>query len=85
VTALGGLALGTVRLSAASSRLAEYPPEVTGSLAAVEALAERYAALAASTRSAIGAADPGDADTADLLTECRGDWTRSSGSWRPQE
>lgn len=68
-TALGGLALGTVRLSAANSRLAEYPPEVTGSLAAVEALAERYAALAASTRSAIGAADPGDADTADLLTE----------------
>ncbi len=35
----------------------------------VEALAERYAALAASTRSAIGVADPSDADTADLLTE----------------
>lgn len=68
-TALGGLALGTVRLSAANSRLAEYPPEVTGSLAAVEALAERYATLAASTRSAIGVADPSDADTADLLTE----------------
>lgn len=68
-TALGGLALGTVRLSAANSRLAEYPPEVTGSLAAVDALAERYAALAASTHSAIGVADPSDADTADLLTE----------------
>src|ERR687884_1263650 len=45
-TALGGLAEGTVRLSAANSRLAEYPAEVTDSLPTVEALAERYADLA---------------------------------------
>ena len=69
-TALGGLAQGTVRLAAANSRLAEYPAEVTDSLPTVEALAERYAALAASTRSAIEAAEvQGDADTADLFTE----------------
>jgi starvation-inducible DNA-binding protein len=69
-TALGGLARGTVRRSASSSQLPEFPPEVTDSLPTVEALAERYAALAASTREAIEAAnDQGDADTADLFTE----------------
>ena len=69
-TALGGLAQGTVRLSAANSRLAEYPAEVTDSLPTVEALAERYAALAASTRKAIETANgQGDADTGDLFTE----------------
>ncbi len=56
-TALGGQALGTVRLAADNSQLAEFPPEVTESLPTVEALAERYAALAASTRKAIEAAD----------------------------
>ncbi len=69
-TALGGLAQGTVRRSAANSQVAELPLEVTDSLPTVEALAERYAALAASTRSAIEAAEvQGDADTADLFTE----------------
>ena len=69
-TALGGQAKGTVRLSAANSQLAEFPPEVTDSLPTVEALAERYAALAACTRKAIKAADgQGDADTTDLFTE----------------
>jgi starvation-inducible DNA-binding protein len=69
-TALGGLAQGTVRLSAANSRLAEYPSDVTDSMATVEALAERYAALGAGTRQAIEAAhNQGDLDTADLFTE----------------
>jgi starvation-inducible DNA-binding protein len=69
-TALGGQAQGTVRLSAANSQLVEFPPEVTDSLPTVEALAERYAALAACTRKAIEAADSqGDADTTDLFTE----------------
>lgn len=69
-TALGGLAEGTVRLAAANSRLAEFPPGVTGGPPVVEALAENYAALAASTRSTIEAADGrGDATTADLFTE----------------
>jgi starvation-inducible DNA-binding protein len=69
-TALGGLAEGTVRLAAANSRLAEFPPGATAGLPVVEALAENYAALAASTRTAIETADgQGDAATADLFTE----------------
>jgi starvation-inducible DNA-binding protein len=69
-TALGGLALGTVRMSAANSQLPECELDITDSMPTVEALAERYAALAASTRQAIESAeDQKDADTADLLTE----------------
>lgn len=69
-TALGGLALGTVRLSAAGSRLPEYALDVTDSLPTVDVLAERYAALAAHMREAIAIAERhGDADTADLITE----------------
>jgi starvation-inducible DNA-binding protein len=69
-TALGGLALGTVRLSAANSRLLDYELDVTDSLPTVEALADRYAALAASMRQAIESAEKhGDAATADLFTE----------------
>jgi starvation-inducible DNA-binding protein len=59
-----------VRMSAANSQLPECDLQVIASLPTVEALAERYATLAASTRSAIQSADSqGDADTADLLTE----------------
>jgi starvation-inducible DNA-binding protein len=69
-TALGGMALGTARMAAANSRLDEYPVEAVDSLAHVEALAERYAGYAATTRAAIDtAAECGDQSTADLLTE----------------
>jgi starvation-inducible DNA-binding protein len=69
-TALGGLAQGTVRMSAANSQLTECDLDVTDSLPIVESLADRYAALAASMRQAIESADgQGDADTADLFTE----------------
>lgn len=69
-TALGGTALGTVRLSSAASRLPDYPPDATGSLQSVEALAARYGSLCATTRAAIETATrQGDLDTADLLTE----------------
>ena len=69
-TALGGLALGTVRMSAAHSQLPECELEITDSLPTVEALATRYAELARRTRQAIELAnDEGDADTTDLLTE----------------
>jgi starvation-inducible DNA-binding protein len=69
-TALGGLARGTVRMSAAKSQLPECDLDITDSLPTVEALADRFAALAASTRRAIEAAEhEGDADTADLFTE----------------
>ncbi len=70
VTALGGEARGTVRMAAADSRLAEYPEGLRRGLQHVEALAERYAAYAASTRTGIDTAEQaGDAGTADLLTE----------------
>jgi starvation-inducible DNA-binding protein len=69
VTALGGTAQGTARMSAAASRLPEYP-EIVGSLESVQALAERYANCAATTRAAIDAASQlGDIDTSDLFTE----------------
>lgn len=68
-TALGGVALGTARLAAKHSRLPEYPLEAVNGEAHLNALAERFAALAASTRSAIDqAAKLDDADTADLFT-----------------
>jgi starvation-inducible DNA-binding protein len=69
-TALGGRAQGTVRQAAANSQLPECDLDVTDSLPTVEALADRYAALATSMRKAIESADgQGDAATADLFTE----------------
>jgi starvation-inducible DNA-binding protein len=69
-TALGGLACGTVRMAAASSRLPEYPNDVMDGMGHVEALVERYASYAAATRQAIDTAEEaGDADTTDLLTD----------------
>jgi starvation-inducible DNA-binding protein len=69
-TALGGLALGTMRMSAENSRLPECDLDVTESMPVVESLAERYAALGTSTRQAIETAEHhGDSDTADLFTE----------------
>jgi starvation-inducible DNA-binding protein len=69
-TALGGEALGTVRMASGASELEEYPREVFESLGTVQALAERYAVLARSTRQAIDQSDEaGDMDTADLFTE----------------
>lgn len=70
VTALGGVALGTVRMSSAASRLPEFPIDVVDSLSTVETVATRYANLAAATRAAIDAsAQQGDVDTLDLFTE----------------
>ena len=69
-TALGGTALGTVRMAGAASRLPEYPLDTVGSRQHVEALTARFAALAKTTRAAIASADSmGDADTTDLFTQ----------------
>jgi starvation-inducible DNA-binding protein len=69
VTTLGGTALGTARMAGASSRLPEYAADVFQGEESLNALIERYAALAATTRAAIDEADGlGDVDTADLLT-----------------
>ena len=68
-TALGGVAIGTARAAAKVSRLPEFPLEGVHGKVAVEALVERYAALASSTRKAIETAGAlGDADTSDLFT-----------------
>jgi len=70
VTALGGTALGTVRMAAQSSRLPEYPVEVQPDMAHVERLAERYAMFANNAREDIDvAASAGDVGTSDLYTE----------------
>ena len=70
VTALGGYATGTVRMAAASSRLPEFPTDITESMDYVRAVADRLAAFTNSARAAIDQTDKlGDADTADLFTE----------------
>lgn len=70
IAALGGVALGTVRMAAASSTLPELAPEVTGGEATLAALTERYAAYAASTRQALArAGELGDPTSEDLLIE----------------
>ncbi|MCC6676877.1 MAG: DNA starvation/stationary phase protection protein Dps [Phycisphaerales bacterium] len=77
-TALGGAALGTVRLAASSSRLPEYPADAVDGPAHVKALADRFAALARSTRAAIATADEADdAGTADLFTQVSRDLDKS--------
>lgn len=69
IVQLGGTPDGTTQAVGAATRLAPYPGELREGLAHVAALAERYAALADTTRAAIdAAAEAGDADTADLLT-----------------
>ncbi len=69
VTAIGGVAQGTIRQAAASSRLPEFPGEQKEELAFVHALRDRYALAANETRKAIDeTARLGDADAADLLT-----------------
>jgi starvation-inducible DNA-binding protein len=70
VTALGGYATGTVRMSAANSQLPEFPTDITDGMDYVRALADRLAAYTNSSREGIDTTDKmGDANTADLLTE----------------
>lgn len=70
VTALGGLARGTVRMVAASSTLAEFDPDYRDGMAVLAALRERVAAYAASTRQALArAGELGDPTSEDLFTE----------------
>jgi starvation-inducible DNA-binding protein len=69
-TTLGGTALGTARMAAAASRLPEFPLDLKKAQEFVEALADRYAALAKTSRAAIDDGDElGDANTADLFTQ----------------
>lgn len=69
-TALGGKALGTVRIAANQSQLPEFPTDIVTEKQVVEVLAQRYGVYASSIRTAIATAtDDEDAITADLFTE----------------
>lgn len=70
VTALGGYALGTVRMASELTELPEYPNRCVDDLEVVEAMVERMGAFARLLRDSIGrTAEWGDADTSDLYTE----------------
>ena len=70
ITALGGTALGTVRVAAAESLLPEYSLDIVDGIEHLDTLADRYAAYGKHLREAIAKTDElGDADTADLYTE----------------
>jgi len=70
VTALGGVAMGTVRIAASQSVLPEYPFDVVDGKDHVIALADRMAPYAKVVRAAINqATELEDAHTADLYTE----------------
>ena len=69
ITTLGGTALGTVRVAAQNSTLAEYPLEITDGTAHVDALSTALADFGKKVRADIDKTDElGDADTADLFT-----------------
>jgi starvation-inducible DNA-binding protein len=69
ITALGGVALGTVQAAASSSSLEPYPLDISEGSAHLAALADRLADFGKKARAAIEqAATLGDADTADLFT-----------------
>jgi len=69
-TALGGLALGTVRMAADATTLEEYPDDAVAGMDSVEAIADRLAAYGEAVRTAIDkAGELEDQDTADLFTE----------------
>jgi starvation-inducible DNA-binding protein len=70
ITALGGVALGTVQVVAKESRLPKYSTELVMGRGHLEALSGSVACFARSTREARGSADDlGDVSTADLFTE----------------
>ncbi len=70
VTALGGVAMGTARMAAASSTLPEYPAEATEGSRHLKALIDRYALYTTNVRNSIDVADGHhDKSTADIFTE----------------
>jgi starvation-inducible DNA-binding protein len=69
-TSLGGVAHGTLRQTAAATRVAEFPDEIFNSHDVTEALADRFATVANAAREAIDRCmEFGDAASADLFTE----------------
>lgn len=69
IATLGGVALGTTRLAAKHSRLKEFPTDGKNGFGYLDALVERYAAVANAFRDGVKTTgDLGDAATSDLLT-----------------
>ena len=69
ITTLGGTALGTVRVAAQNSSLAEYPLEIIDGADHVDALSTALSDFGKKVRADIDITDElGDADTADLFT-----------------
>ncbi|MBX3013044.1 MAG: DNA starvation/stationary phase protection protein Dps [Caldilineaceae bacterium] len=67
-TALGGTALGTVRMAAQASDLPEFPTDVFEGLTVLRIVVERWAQYAASVRAATQQAEEaGDLGTSDLF------------------
>ena len=70
ITQLGGIAEGTVRLSATRSLLEEYPLTIADGMAHVKAVAKALSTFGHEARITINqAGELDDADTADLFTE----------------
>ena len=70
IVQMGGVAEGTVRMSAARTRLEEYPLTVADGLAHVEAVARALSTFGHEARNTINQADElDDPGTADLFTE----------------
>jgi starvation-inducible DNA-binding protein len=70
IVQLGGIAEGTVRISAARSRLPEYPLAIADGMAHVEAVARALSTFGHEVRNTINEADDmDDADTADIFVE----------------
>lgn len=66
---LGGPVQGTARQVAARSELSEYPHEIKGGRAHVQAMAAVLAEFGKRVRAAIEECEEDDADTADIFTE----------------
>ena len=70
IVQLGGIAEGTVRVSAARSRLEEYPLDIADGSAHVEAVARALSTFGHDARNTIDEASGlGDLDTSDIFTE----------------
>jgi starvation-inducible DNA-binding protein len=70
ITALSGMAYGTLAVVSRRTSLAPYPPETTEGMAHVASLSDALADFGKKIRKAITQADDlGDADTADLFTQ----------------
>jgi starvation-inducible DNA-binding protein len=69
ISALGGVAHGTVRQAATNSSIDEFPEDIGSDLEFARVLAQRFASVAATVRSNIDrAAELGDQGTSDLYT-----------------